>query len=149
PKAPRFIVTVLGEGYKFTAPLREIRSPAQTTYGAPAEDEPTAHRLSTERRQLTVMSCGLVGSAALASRLGPEDLRVLLAEYHRCCAEVIARFGGTVAPFSGERVLAYFGYPEAHENDSERAVRAGLALSSAMAKLASPIGSPLRVRVGI
>jgi len=149
PKTPRFIVTILGEGYKFTAPVREDRASAQMTFDAPAEQEAPARPPSTERRQLTVMSCGLVGSAALASRLDPEDLRVVLAEYHRCCAEVIARFGGTVAPFSGERVLAYFGYPEAHENDAERAVRAGLALSSAMGSLASPIGSPLRVRVGI
>jgi class 3 adenylate cyclase len=94
------------------------------------------------------MSCGLVGSTALASRLDPEDLRALFADYHQCCTEVIALFSGVVAPFSSERVLVYFGYPEAHENDAERAVRAGLALVEAVAKLTIR-GSSLNVRVGI
>ena len=144
-KVPRFIVTVLGEGYKFAAQLREIRSPAQTALDAPAEAPPQ----TIERRQLTVMSCGLVGSTALASRLDPEDLRVVLADYHRCCAEVIARFGGIPAPFSGDGVLAYFGYPEAHENDGERAVCVGLALIDAVPKLAIRLAPSLHVRVGI
>src|SRR6516164_9292785 len=145
PKVPRFIVTVLGEGYKFAAQLREIRSPAQTALDAPAEAPPQ----TIERRQLTGMSCGLVGSTALASRLDPEDLRVVLADYHRCCAEVIARFGGIPAPFSGDGVLAYFGYPEAHENDGERAVCVGLALIDAVPKLAIRLAPSLHVRVGI
>ena len=144
-KVPRFIVTVLGEGYKFAAQLREIRSPAQTALDAPAEAPPQ----TIERRQLTVMSCGLVGSTALASRLDPEDLRVVLADYHRCCAEVIARFGGIPAPFSGDGVLAYFGYPESHENDGERAVCVGLALIDAVPKLAIRLAPSLHVRVGI
>jgi DNA-binding response OmpR family regulator len=129
PKAPRFIVTVLGEGYKFVAQLREHRAPTETRFGAPAEEAPRA-RPSTERRQLTVMSCGLVESAVLAARLDPEDLRVMLADYHRRCTEIIAPFGGMVAPFSGDRVLAYFGYPEAHENDAERPCAPGLHLST-------------------
>src|SRR5262249_7454665 len=78
PKVPRFIITMPGEGYKFAAPLRENHSPAQTTFGAPEEEQPRAGPSLTERRQLTVMSCSLVGSTALASRLDPEDLRVLL-----------------------------------------------------------------------
>src|SRR6516162_3842451 len=149
PKVPRLIVTVLGEGYKFAAQLRENRPPARTTSGAPAQEEPRAQPPSMERRQLSVMSCGLVGSSALASRLDPEDLRGLFADYHRCCSEVIAPFGGTVAPPFGERVLAYFGYPEAHENDAERAVRAGLALIDAVAKLAIRLVPSLHVRIGI
>jgi class 3 adenylate cyclase/predicted ATPase len=104
---------------------------------------------SSERRQLTVICCGLVGSTALASRLDPEDLRVLFADYHRCCIDLIGRFGGMVAAFSGDRVLAYFGYPEAHENDAERAVRSGLALIDAVAKLALPLAPSLHLRVGI
>jgi predicted ATPase/DNA-binding response OmpR family regulator/class 3 adenylate cyclase len=149
PKVPRFIVTVVGEGYKFAAQLREDRAPARTTLGAPAEEEPKPRPLFTERRRLTVMSCGLVGSTGLASRLDPEDLRGLFADYHRCCTDVIAPFGGTVTPFFGERVRAYFGYPEAHENDAERAVRAGLALIDAVTKLAIRLTRSLRVRVGI
>jgi predicted ATPase/class 3 adenylate cyclase len=149
PKVPRFIVTMLGEGYKFVAQLREIRAPTETMFGAPAEEAPRARPPSTERRQLTVMSCGLVESAVLAARLDPEDLRVVIADYHRRCMEIIAPFGGMVAPFSGDRVLAYFGYPEAHENDAERAVRAGLALIDAVAKLATRFIPSLHVRVGI
>jgi class 3 adenylate cyclase/DNA-binding response OmpR family regulator/predicted ATPase len=149
PKVPRFIVTVLGEGYKFAAQLRETSAPVQSTLAAPSGERPSAHPLSTERRQLTVMSCGLVGSMALASRLDPEDLRAVFAEYHRCCAEVIVPFGGIVAPFAGDRVLAYFGYPEAHENDAERAVRAGLALIDAVAVLLIRLTRSLHVRVGI
>jgi DNA-binding response OmpR family regulator/class 3 adenylate cyclase/predicted ATPase len=148
PKTPRFIVTMLGEGYKFAAPLREIRSPAQTV-DAPEEARPKTSRLSTERRQLTVMSCGLLDSTVLASRLDPEDLRILFADYHRCCAEVIAPLGGSVVPFSGDGVLAYFGYPEAHENDAERAVHAGLSLIDAVTKLAIPLAPSLHGRVGI
>src|SRR3954464_14369782 len=77
-----------------------------------------------ERRQLTVMFCDLVGSTALASRLDPEDLREVLGLYHAAVAEVVARFGGYVAKYMGDGVLAYFGYPRAHEHDAERGVQA-------------------------
>jgi DNA-binding response OmpR family regulator/class 3 adenylate cyclase len=149
PKVPRFIVTVVGEGYKFAAQLREISSSVQSMVTAPSGEQLRAQSLSTERRQLTVMSCGLVGSTALASRLDPEDLSAVFAEYHRCCTEVIVPFGGTAGSFVGDRFLAYFGYPEAHENDAERAVRAGLALIDAVAKLATRLAPSLHVRVGI
>ena len=141
PKVPRFIITVLGEGYKFAGQLREASAAVQTNLAGPSGEEPSALPRSTERRQLTVMCCGLVGSTALASRLDPEDLRVVFADYHRFCTEVIAPFGGMVAPFVGDHVLAYFGYPEAHENDPERAVRAGLALIDAVAS-SSPAPPP-------
>src|SRR5215208_6060194 len=78
-----------------------------------------------ERRQLTVMFCDLVGSTALASRLDPEDLREVIAAYQKCAAETIARYEGFVAKYMGDGVLVYFGYPKAHEDDAERAVRAG------------------------
>src|SRR5947209_6317097 len=81
-----------------------------------------------ERRQLTVMFCDLVGSTALSTRMDPEDLRGIIGAYHRCCAEVVARFGGYVAQYLGDGVLVYFGYPQAHEDDAERAVQAGLTL---------------------
>jgi class 3 adenylate cyclase len=104
---------------------------------------------SAERRQLTVMFCDLVGSTALSARLDPEDLRGIITACHRCCTELVERNGGFVAKYMGDGVLAYFGYPQAHEHDAERAVRAGLNLIEAVPKLATPAGSPLQVRVGI
>jgi class 3 adenylate cyclase/predicted negative regulator of RcsB-dependent stress response len=104
---------------------------------------------SAERRQLTVMFCDLVGSTALSARLDPEDLRDIIGTYHRCCTELIERNGGFVARHLGDGVLAYFGYPQAHEHDAERAVRAGLGLVEAVPKLATNAGSTLHVRVGI
>jgi class 3 adenylate cyclase len=78
-----------------------------------------------------------------------EDLRAIIADYHRCCTDLVERHGGFVAKYMGVGVLAYFGYPQAHEHDAERAVRAGLALAEAVPKLATDNGSPLQVRVGI
>jgi class 3 adenylate cyclase len=92
---------------------------------------------SAERRQLTVMFCDLVGSTALSARLDPEDLRSVISAYHRCCTELVERNGGFVAKYMGDGVLAYFGYPQAHEHDAERAVRAGLNLVEAVPKLAT------------
>jgi class 3 adenylate cyclase len=100
------------------------------------------------RRQLTVMFCDLVGSTALSSRLDPEDLREILAAYHAAVAEVGARFGGFVAQYMGDGALVYFGYPQAHEYDAERAVRAGLALVERIGRLQSGFGA-LKSRVGI
>jgi class 3 adenylate cyclase/predicted ATPase len=102
---------------------------------------------SAERRQVTVMFVDLVGSTALSAHLDPEDMREIIGAYHRCCTEQITKAGGFVAKFMGDGVLAYFGYPQAHEDDAERAVRAGLALVDAVASLASI--EPLRVRVGV
>jgi class 3 adenylate cyclase len=104
---------------------------------------------SAERRQLTVMFCDLVGSTALSARLDPEDLRSVITAYHRCCTELVQRSGGFVAKYIGDGALAYFGYPQAHEHDAERAVGAGLALVEAVPKLATNAGAPLQVRVGI
>src|SRR6266571_5067055 len=77
-----------------------------------------------QRRQLTVMFCDLVGSTPLAARLDPEDLREVISAYHRTVAEIVAGFDGFVAKYMGDGVLVYFGYPRAHEDDAERAVRA-------------------------
>jgi class 3 adenylate cyclase/tetratricopeptide (TPR) repeat protein len=100
-----------------------------------------------ERRQLTVMFCDLVGSTALSTRFDPEDLREIVSAYHRCVADTVARFSGFVAKYMGDGVLIYFGYPEAHEDDAERAVRAGLAVIDAVGGLA--ISEPLNVRLGV
>jgi class 3 adenylate cyclase len=103
-----------------------------------------------ERRQLTVMFCDLVGSTALASALDPEEYRAILHAYHEACARTVADFGGYVAKYMGDGVLAYFGYPQAHEDDAVRAVRAGLALTEEVAHVLVPSGvDPLRARVGI
>ncbi|HJS86784.1 MAG TPA: AAA family ATPase [Acetobacteraceae bacterium] len=102
---------------------------------------------AAERRQLTVMFSDLVGSTALSSRLDPEDLREIIAAYRRCIAKTVAGFDGFVAKYMGDGVLVYFGYPRAHEDDPERAVRAGLALVEAVGQIQAP--ERLRVRVGI
>ncbi len=116
----------------------------------PAPEPPVAPRPSSaaERRQLTVMFCDLVGSTALSTRLDPEDLRDVIAAYHKCAAEVVTRFSGFVAKYMGDGVLIYFGYPEAHEADAENAVRAGLSIVEKVA--AGAIGDTHhQVRVGI
>jgi class 3 adenylate cyclase len=104
-------------------------------------------RDTAERRQVTVMFSDLVGSTALSARMDPEDLRELISAYQKCVAEAVRRFGGFVARYLGDGVLVYFGYPEAHEDDAERAVRAGLDLITAMIALKTP--ASLQTRVGI
>ena len=100
-----------------------------------------------ERRQLTVMFCDLVGSTELATRHDPEDLRAIIAAYQGAVAEEMLRFGGFVAKFMGDGVLTYFGYPRAHEEDAERAVRAAIAVLGAVGRLGLP--EALAVRIGI
>ena len=100
-----------------------------------------------ERRQLTVMFCDLVGSTALSASMDPEDLREIIAAYQKCAAETVRRFDGFVAKYLGDGILVYFGYPQAHEDDAERAVRAGLELIAAVGALKSQV--PLKTRIGI
>ena len=100
-----------------------------------------------ERRQVTVMFSDLVGSTALSARMDPEDLREVISAYQKCVAETVQRFGGFVAKFMGDGVLVYFGYPHAHEDDAERAVRAGLELVAAVSDL--KIHAALQTRIGI
>jgi class 3 adenylate cyclase len=120
--------------------------PAASVTAAPRDAPAPAE---AERRQLTVMFCDLIGSTALSARLDPEDLREVISAYHRCCADRITEAGGFVAKYMGDGVLAYFGYPVAHEHDAEHAVQAGLAVVEAAPKLTTPAGVPLQVRVGI
>src|SRR5215471_14426391 len=142
------IGVLLGHRRKMLAAIAELAGAVPATFQPAAAIEPKPHD-AAERRQLTVMFCDLVGSTALSARLDPEDLRGIFGAYHRCCAETIERNGGFVAKYMGDGVLAYFGYPQAHEDDAERAVRAGLALIEAVGKLATNAGSPLQVRIGI
>src|ERR1700723_4818950 len=100
-----------------------------------------------ERRQVTVMFSDLVGSTALSARMDPEDLREIISAYQKCVAETVQRFGGFVAKYMGDGVLIYFGYPQAHEDDAERAVRAGLKLIAAVSGLKTC--ALLQTRIGI
>ena len=102
---------------------------------------------SAERRRITVMFSDLVGSTALSIIMDPEDLREVISAYHKCVAEIVRRFGGFVAQYLGDGVLVYFGYPQAHEHDTERAVRAGLELIAAVSALKTR--TSLQTRVGI
>jgi class 3 adenylate cyclase/predicted ATPase len=117
---------------------------AATTSATPSVS-PAADR--AERRQVTVMFSDLVGSTALSARMDPEDLREVISAYQKCVADTIQRFGGFVAKYMGDGVLVYFGYPQAHEDDAERAVRAALKLIEAVVALKS--STPLQTRVGI
>jgi len=103
----------------------------------------------SERRQLTIMACSMVDSMALSARLDPEDMRDLIAPFHKAVADVVSRFDGFVAQYLGDGVLVYFGYPVAHEHDTEQAVRAGLAILDAVPRLKSASGATLQVRAGI
>jgi class 3 adenylate cyclase/predicted ATPase len=114
---------------------------------APPAAAPVAPQDAAERRQVTVMFSDLVGSTALSASMDPEDLREVISAYQQCVAETVQRFGGFVAKYLGDGVLVYFGYPQAHEDDAERAVRAGLELVAAVSALKA--ASPLQTRVGI
>jgi class 3 adenylate cyclase/predicted ATPase len=131
--------------------LKAIADLAASAGRAAPEDEPAASppnaTAEAERRQLTVMFCDLVGSTPLSTRFDPEDLREIVGAYHRCVADTVGRFGGFVAKYMGDGMLVYFGYPEAHEDDAERAARAGLAVIAAVGRLATQ--EPLNVRIGI
>ena len=137
---------VLGDRRKMLRAIRELVA-VEPVEDRPAP-EPAPKPDAAERRQLTVMFCDLVGSTAMSARLDPEDMRAIIGAYHKCCASLIAANGGFVAKYMGDGVLAYFGYPQAHEHDAERAVRAGLAIVEAAPKLQTVAGA-LHVRVGI
>jgi class 3 adenylate cyclase/tetratricopeptide (TPR) repeat protein len=102
-----------------------------------------------ERRHLTVMICDLVGSTALSARLDPEDMSAVIDAFQAACARITLGFDGFLADFRGDGILAYFGYPRAHEDDAERTVRAALDITSAVARLKTPAEEPLSVRIGI
>jgi class 3 adenylate cyclase/tetratricopeptide (TPR) repeat protein len=137
---------LLGHRRKMLRAIAELQwaptNKPQTAVASAAKDH-------AERRHITVMFCDLVGSTALSARLDPEDMRLVMVLYHGRIAEVIAGYQGIVARYMGDGVLAYFGYPQAHEDDAEQALRAGLALVDAMPNLKTGADVPLQVRVGI
>ena len=134
-----------GNALKADTPTAPAAAPARS----PAPQAAPSSTSSAERRQLTLMFCDLVGSTALAARMDPEDLHAVIGTYHRRVARVITRFGGFVAKYMGDGVLVYFGYPHAHEDDAERAVRAGLKLVTKMAEPSPHPTAQLPIRVGI
>ena len=143
-------VSSLGHRRQLLRAIAEINRAEQetpkTAAAAAASVAPQPHD-TAERRQVTVMFSDLVGSTALSARMDPEDLREVISAYQKCVAETVGRFGGFVAKYMGDGVLIYFGYPQAHEDDAERAVRAGLELVAAVGALKSQ--EPLQTRVGI
>ena len=129
--------------------LAAITAETGTTNATPepaANIEPKAQD-TAERRHVTVMFSDLVGSTALSARMDPEDLREVISAYQKCVADTVQRFGGFVAKYMGDGVLIYFGYPQAHEDDAERAVRGGLELVAAVSDLKTH--AALQTRVGI
>ena len=145
-------VTALGHRRKLLDAIAALRN--DTSGQTPSVD--AASTLSAqsahpedraERRQVTVMFSDLVGSTALSARMDPEDLREVISAYQKCVAETVGRFGGFVAKYMGDGVLIYFGYPQAHEDDAERAVRAGLEVVAAVSGLKTH--RSLQTRIGI
>src|SRR3974390_3141115 len=137
-------VMSLGHRRQLLLAIAEISSRRKDP--APPPSAAASHE-TAERRQVTVLFSDLVGSTALSARMDPEDLRELISAYHKCVAEAVRRFGGFVAQYLGDGVLVYFGCPEAHEDDAERAGRAGLALIAGLIALKTPLS--LQTRVGI
>ena len=121
-------VSAVGHRRRLLNAIAALAEPAPASMPVPVVPEAAAPSPGAERRQLTVMFCDLVGSTALSSRFDPEDLREIVGAYYRVVADTVTRFAGFVAKYMGDGVLVYFGYPEAHEDDAERAVRAGLAV---------------------
>src|SRR6202162_5821098 len=130
----------------------ECGAPFGSSVGTPVSDRGTVQRsdVSGGRRHLTVLFCDLVGSTGIAAQLDPEEWRETVAGYHRAAAEAIVRFDGYVAKFLGDGVMALFGWPQAHDNDAERAARAGLAILDAIGTLNEQPGhAKLSARVRI
>ena len=140
-------VTLVGHRRRLLDAIAAVGTevPVAAVTAAPRE---VAAQPEAERRQLTVMFCDLVGSTALAARLDPEDLREVIGTYHRAVAEIVTGFDGFVAKYMGDGVLVYFGYPQAHEDDAERAIRAGLGLIDGVGRLDAK-SVALQARVGI
>ena len=138
----------LGHRRQLLRAIAELTRREKDAPNAAVATAPSAAPWDTaERRQVTVMFSDLVGSTALSARMDLEDLREVISAYQKCVAEAVQRFGGFVAKYMGDGVLVYFGYPQAHEDDPERAVRAGLELIQTVSGLKS--GAPLQTRVGI
>jgi class 3 adenylate cyclase len=145
-------IAAVGDRRKLLEAIAALRNDvggkAPSVDAVPTSSAPSARPEDrAERRQVTVMFSDLVGSTTLSARMDPEDLREVISAYQKCVAETVQRFGGFVAKYMGDGVLIYFGYPQAHEDDAERAVRAGLELVTAVVGLKTH--ASLQTRVGI
>ena len=143
-------VSIVGHRRVLLDAITDLRSGTKAEQAPPEASSTTAEPAkdtAAERRQVTVMFSDLVGSTALSARMDPEDLREVISAYQKCVAETVGRFGGFVAKYMGDGVLIYFGYPQAHEDDAERAVRAGLELVAAVTSLKTH--ASLQTRVGV
>jgi class 3 adenylate cyclase/DNA-binding response OmpR family regulator/predicted ATPase len=138
PKVPRFLVTVPGVGYKLMA--RPLGVDARQS--KPQSTGP-------ERRQITALCCKLVGAVELAVEFDPEDASRITGNFHDEAISAITQMGGTIATVTPDQILALFGYPEAHEDDAERAVSAGVDALAKISQLPSPTGEPLQMRIGV
>jgi class 3 adenylate cyclase/predicted ATPase len=136
----------LGHRRKILAAINRTAESIEALDAAAARTDTKAQE-APERRHVTVLFSDLVGSTALSARLDPEDLREVISAYQKCASETVRRFDGFIAKFMGDGILVYFGYPEAHEDDPERAVRAGLELIAAVGALQTH--APLQTRIGI
>src|SRR5271163_4739111 len=137
----------LGHRKRLLKAAAALTGPTAATLAAANPIPPVAD--AAERRQLTVMFCDLVGSTAMSAHLDPEDMREVIRVYQDACSGAVARYDGVVAKFMGDGVLAYFGFPRAHEEDAERAVRAGLDILAVVAKLDTQAKETLKVRIGV
>ncbi len=148
-------VAVVGHRRKIMSAIEELNAPsaargeAESTSSTQIPVAAVAPPDAAERRQLTVMFCDLVGSTALSARLDPEDMREVIRAYQDACSGAIARYDGFVAKFMGDGVLAYFGFPRAHEDDAARAVHAGLEIAAVVAGLQTGAREKLAVRIGV
>jgi class 3 adenylate cyclase len=138
------IGVLLGHRRIMLAAIQELAGDSSVAKKTAANKQEPKAQDSAERRQVTVMFSDLVGSTALSARMDPEDLREVISAYQKCLAETVQRFGGFVAKYMGDGVLVYFGYPQAHEDDAERAV-----LELVVAVAAVKLSVPLQARVGI
>jgi class 3 adenylate cyclase len=136
----------VGHRRRMLPAIYELAGAARAAPGPRTATEPEP-RDTAKRRQLTAMFTDLIGSTAVSTKLDPEDLLSVMSAYHKCVAETVARFDGFVAKYMGDGILIYFGYPQAHEDDAEHAVRAGLGLIEAVGKL--HVQAPLQVRIGV
>jgi class 3 adenylate cyclase len=138
PKAARFLVTVPGVGYKLM--VRPQSADARPPRAEPAEPE---------RRQLTALACNLVGAMGFAVNLDPEDFSRVTTNFQDAAVAAITRMGGTIATVAPDQIMALFGYPEAHEDDAERAVDAGIDAVTKISQCGSPLGEPLQAQVAV
>src|SRR5262245_25013739 len=126
--------------------MRKSRGPAATSDDAATATSPSSHR-EAEHRHITVLFCDLVESTKLSEKLEPEDLQILITAYREACSQAIRRYGGWVARYMGDGVMAWFGWPYAHEDDPIRATHAALEAISAITSLPGPITRAARVGI--